>query len=117
LSKDPGRVVRVRLAGARGTITVKGDPRGSKRMEYEYEIPTQDARELLSQICLKPLVDKIRHYLPQGELCWTVDEFDAPQRGLVIAEIELPAEDAEFDRPPWLGEEVTGDARYYNHNV
>jgi adenylate cyclase len=117
LSKDAERVVRIRLAGDRGALTVKGASVGSKRAEYEYEIPADDARELLDGICLRPLVEKTRHYVRQGSLLWTIDEFHAPQEGLLIAEIELPSPDSEFDRPQWLGEEVTGDPRYYNHNL
>jgi len=117
LSKDIERVVRVRTADDRGAITIKGVTRHAERAEYEYEIPVGDARELLRELCLKPLIEKTRYYVPQGELAWEIDVFHAPQDGLIVAEIELPSADHVFERPAWLGEEVTADPRFYNQNI
>ncbi len=116
LSRDPARTVRVRLAGERAFLTIKGATVGATRAEFEYEIPPADAAQLLA-LCDGPVVDKIRHVLWVGGLCWEVDEFLGANAGLVVAEIELQSEDQAFERPAWLGAEVTGDARYVNANL
>jgi adenylate cyclase len=117
LSKSLERVVRVRTMDDRtAMITIKGITSGFVRAEYEYQIPIKDARELM-QLCLKPLVEKTRHYVRQGDLVWEIDEFRNPQDKLVLAEIELPTADREFQRPFWVGAEVTGDPRFYNQNI
>lgn len=110
-------VVRIRTADDRGFITIKGITSGSARTEYEYVIPLDDARQLLRELCLQPLIEKTRHYVPQGDLKWEIDVFHAPQTGLVVAEIELPSVDHKFERPAWIGEDVTGDPRFYNQNI
>jgi adenylate cyclase len=117
LSTSIERVVRVRTVEGRGALTIKGITSGSTRAEYEYEIPFDDARELLQTLCLKPLIEKRRFYVPQGDLKWEVDVFEAPQNGLVLAEIELPRADYAFEKPGWVGEDVTGDPRFYNQNI
>ena len=117
LNTDKERTVRVRAAGDRGFITVKGITQGAKRAEYEYEIPLADAEEMLSQLCKRPLVEKRRHEVPYSGLTWEVDEFFGENDGLVVAEIELESEDQAFEKPPWVGEEVTGDPHYYNANL
>lgn len=111
----PGRTVRVRIKGDKGYLTIKGpaSPGGISRFEWEKEIALDEA-EALFRLCEPGAVVKTRHLVRAGELMFEVDEFEGENEGLVMAEIELPAEDAPFVRPDWLGEEVTGDARYYN---
>lgn len=116
LSTVPERTVRVRIKGNRGYLTIKGKNQGISRAEFEYEIPVQDAEELL-QMAEQPILVKTRYLEKQGDFTWEVDVFAGENQGLVVAEIELPAEDAEFSRPAWLGEEVSGDVRYYNANL
>ena len=115
LCTDSDRTVRIRLAGEKGFVTIKGKTVGCSRAEYEYEIPAADAASMLDTLCLHPLVEKIRYRQggPDGKV-WEVDEFLGENEGLVVAEIELADENEPFARPAWLGEEVTGDVRYYN---
>jgi adenylate cyclase len=117
LVADPVRTVRVRIEGARAVITVKGKSSGASRGEWEYEIPVADALELLDGLCEQPQVDKIRHRIDYAGHTWEVDEFLGINAGLVVAEIELGAEDEAFDKPDWIGQEVTGDVRYYNSSL
>lgn len=117
LSTDPGRSVRLRLAGDSAWITIKGPTRGPAREEYEYPVPAGDAAEMLEDLCLKPLVVKKRYQVSHGGREWVVDEFGGENSGLVMAEIELAAEDEAFDMPPWAGEEVTEDGRYANASL
>lgn len=116
LSTVPERTVRVRIKGNRGYLTIKGKNQGISRAEFEYEIPVQDAEELL-QLAEQPILVKTRYLEQQGAFTWEVDVFAGENQGLVVAEIELPAEDAAFSHPAWLGEEVSGDVRYYNANL
>lgn len=117
LSTDPERVVRVRIEGDAATLTIKGRSVGATRGEWEYPIPLTDAEEMLTQLCLRPLVEKIRYRIEQDAMLWEVDEFLGENAGLVVAEIELTTEDQAFVKPPWIGDEVTHDARYYNANL
>ena len=117
LAADPVRTVRVRIEGERAVITVKGKSTGARRGEWEYEIPVPDAAELLDGLCEQPLVEKIRHRIAHGGHVWEVDEFLGQNAGLVVAEIELGAEDEAFDKPAWIGREVTGEKRYYNASL
>jgi adenylate cyclase len=116
LSSVPERTVRVRLQGERGALTIKGLTTGVTRPEYEYDIPVADARALLD-LCERPLIEKTRHVEVWEGTTWEIDVFAGDNAGLVVAEVELPAEDAPFARPPWLGREVSGDPRYYNANL
>lgn len=116
LNRDPERTVRVRVAGPKAWLTVKGSNQGATRAEFEYEIPLVDGQALL-HLCDGPRVLKVRHRVQVGATLWEVDEFFGDNAGLVVAEVELPAEDAPFERPDWLGAEVTGDPRYYNSNL
>ncbi len=116
LSRDPARTVRVRIAGDVAFLTIKGATRGATRAEFEYAIPPVDARQLLA-MSDGPVVEKVRHLCPHAGMTWEVDEFLGANAGLVVAEIELQSEGQAFDRPSWLGEEVTGDARYVNANL
>ena len=114
LTTDPKRTVRVRMANNKGYLTVKGLNRGAVRQEYEYSITVQDAREMLDQLCHHPLIEKRRYRVEHAGCNWEIDEFLGTNLGLVLAELELDYEDQPFDRPPWLGEEVTYDDRYFN---
>ena len=117
LSSDPQRIVRVRLKGEKGYLTVKG-PGALNRFEWEQEISADEAEALLS-LAEPGIVDKTRYLVPAGDgrHTWEVDVFHGDNEGLVVAEIELSSEDDPFDRPDWLGEEVTGDPRYYNSSL
>lgn len=117
LADNPGRVVRVRVADAQAWLTIKGPNRGISRCEYEYEIPVADAREMLANLCLRPVLEKRRSRISHAGLVWEVDEFLGDNAGLIIAEVELESADQPVDFPPWIGAEVTGDARYYNSNL
>lgn len=116
LCTDPARVVRVRLLGDRAFLTIKGPTAGATRAEFEYAIPPADARELLD-LCEAPLVEKMRYAVPFAGLVWEVDEFHGANAGLVVAECELQSEDQPVDKPDWVGEEITGDARYFNSSL
>ncbi len=115
LSSHPERTVRVRIKGDAGYLTIKGksNDSGTSRMEWEKEIPLADAEQLLA-ICENGAIDKVRYEIKSGEHTFEVDEFFGENAGLVIAEIELDDENEAFEKPHWLGEEVTGDERYYN---
>jgi len=116
LSRDPDRVVRVRWVGDAGFVTIKGRTTGISRAEFEYAIPPADARELLS-ICVPTVIDKTRHEVEFAGFIWEIDEFHGDNSGLVVAEIELPAADTHFERPEWLGAEVSSDFRYTNSHL
>ena len=117
LSSSPGRTVRVRIRDDRGFITIKGPSfdGGLSRFEWEKEITLGEAEDLLA-LAEPVIIEKTRHLVPAGDgvHTWEVDEFRGANAGLVLAEIELGAPDEAFDRPAWLGPEVTGDRRYYN---
>ena len=115
LSSVPERTVRVRIKGDKGFITIKGigSQSGASRYEWEKEIPVEEVNDLL-KICEPGIIDKVRHLVKVGEHTYEVDEFFGENQGLTVAEIELSSEDESFDKPEWLGEEVTGDAKYYN---
>jgi CYTH domain-containing protein len=119
LSIDPERTVRVRVAGRRAFLTIKGSASesGASRAEYEYEIPVPDAEELLDRLALRPLVEKTRYRLAAGRLVWEIDIFSGENDGLAVAEVELPSEATAVALPDWIGEEVTGDVRYYNASL
>jgi len=117
LSLDPARTVRVRIDGENAFLTIKGKSVGASRGEWEYPIPVPDAAELLDGLCQQPLVEKFRHRIASGPHTWEVDEFLGANAGLVVAEIELAFEDEAFEKPDWLGREVTGDARYFNSRL
>ncbi len=116
LNSAKERIVRVRSVKDKGYLTIKGITVGASRMEFEYEIPRRDA-EILLEICEKPLIEKIRYTVKEGGFVWEIDEFLGENRGLIVAEVELESEDQQFPRPEWVGEEVTGDPRYFNSNL
>ena len=116
LSTHPERTVRVRIEGDKAKLTIKGITRGATRAEYEYDIPPEDAAELL-RLCEPPLIEKVRRRLEHHGLVWEVDEFLGNNQGLVIAEVELDREDRPLTKPSWVGEEVTHDPRFYNASL
>ena len=105
--------VRVRVEGERGVLNIKSVRVGIARHEYEYAIPLAEANEMLDMLC-GSIVEKTRHLIPVGGHVFEVDEFRGDNAGLIVAEVELAAVDEVFERPEWLGMEVTDDARYYN---
>ena len=115
LSSDSERTVRVRIKGDKGFITIKGigGDSGASRYEWEKEIPVAEVKELL-KICEPGVIDKTRYLVPAGNHTFEVDEFYGDNEGLIIAEVELASENETFEKPAFLGQEVTGDARYYN---
>lgn len=115
LSSEPERTVRIRIKGTKGFITIKGigSDSGMSRFEWENEIPLDEAQELL-KLCEKGKIEKTRFEIKSGNHVFEVDEFYGENEGLIIAEIELESETDTFDKPDWLGEEVTSDPRYYN---
>ncbi len=115
LSSVPERTVRVRIKGDQGFITIKGigNASGASRYEWEKEIPVSEVEELL-KICEAGVIDKTRFLVDAGDHTYEVDEFYGNNQGLIVAEVELGAEDENFEKPEWLGEEVTGDVKYFN---
>lgn len=115
LNSNPERTVRIRIKGSKGFLTIKGkgNDSGTTRLEWETEIPLAEAEKLLS-ICENGVIDKIRYEIPSGKHTYEVDVFAGENNGLIIAEIELNDENESFEKPNWLGQEVTGDIRYYN---
>jgi CYTH domain-containing protein len=109
--------VRVRIFGEKAFITIKGKTEKITRKEFEYEIPVADARELLDNFCERPYIEKTRNKIEFKGFEWIVDEFHGENAGLLLAELELDSEDQEFPVPEWIGEEVSGDPRYFNSNL
>jgi adenylate cyclase len=118
LSSLPDRTVRIRIRGEKGFITIKGktNESGVSRFEWEKEIPVSEANELL-KICEPGVIDKRRFEVNVGQHTFEVDEFYIENQGLTVAEVELSDEDEKFEKPDWLGKEVTGDRRYYNSSL
>ncbi len=117
LSTVKERTVRVRTIDDAAFLTIKGITVGMTRAEYEYEIPTADATEMLDDLCEKPIIEKSRYKIPFEGFTWEVDEFAGVNDGLIVAEIELADENQAFTKPDWIGEEVSGDPRYFNANL
>ena len=115
LSSVPERTVRVRIKGDTGFLTIKGasNESGLTRLEWEKEIPVEEAQKLMA-LCEKGVIDKTRFEVKVGQHVFEVDEFYGENEGLILAEIELSSETETFEKPSWLGKEVTGDNRYYN---
>ena len=116
LKSGGNSVVRVRIAGDKAFLTIKGAAKGTVRHEFEYPIPINDAKFML-KLCEKPLIEKVRYIVDYEGMTWEVDEFLGENQGLVIAEIELTSENQTFQKPDWVGEEVTSSPRYYNSNL
>ncbi len=117
LNSSKERSVRVRTIGDKGFLTIKGKSVGASRMEFEYEIPIEDAKTVLEELCIKPIIHKKRYKIEFEGFIWEVDEFFGENEGLVVAEIELNDEQQSFTKPAWVGEEVTHDVRYFNANL
>lgn len=116
LNRMPERTVRVRTRDEQGFITVKGKNKGEVRHEFEYEIPYKDAYAML-KMCESPILEKSRYLVNYDGLTWEIDEYHGARSGLVVAEIELPSEGYEYKKPPFAGENVTGNPAYYNSNL
>lgn len=106
--------VRVRIEGDQANLNIKSATLGIRRTEFEYPIPLEDANTLLDELCEKPLIEKTRYHLHHRGHLWEIDVFSGENEGLVVAEVELDDEEEVFDRPDWLGNEVSDDPRYYN---
>ena len=117
LNSAKERTVRVRTVGEKAFLTVKGITVGATRAEYEYEIPFADCNALLDDLAEKPLIEKKRYKIPVNGLVWEVDEFFGENNGLIVAEVELQEEKQKIDKPEWIGDEVSGDPRYFNSNL
>lgn len=113
LTRDPDRTVRIRVGSGRAWMTIKGRSEGISRAEFEYEIPEADARELLA-MCLPAVIEKTRHVVYYEGHVWEIDVFHGANAGLIVAEVELADESIEPALPPWLGDEVSADSRYFN---
>lgn len=115
ICSQPGKTVRIRIAGEKGFLTIKGpsDEKGLSRFEFEREISSGEAEELF-KLCEPGVIEKVRHWVKEGDHTWEVDIFHGTNEGLIVAEIELQSEDESFELPAWAGKEVTGDGKYYN---
>ena len=116
LLTDPQKTIRIRQTSDKGFLTIKGISVGAVRAEYEYEIPFDEAKELLDQFSVAEL-SKMRYKIPIGNHIWEVDVFSGKNIRLIVAEIELKSEDETFDLPDWIDREVTGEEKYYNSNL
>ena len=116
LSSGSACSVRVRVAGGKGFLTIKGSTRGITRTEFEYPIPEGDASAILGELCART-IEKTRWLVPWKGFTWEVDEFHGENAGLVVAEVELPDAEAKPELPPWVREEVSLDPRYFNSNL
>lgn len=117
LSAEKGRTVRVRTKGDKAFLTIKGPNTGISRTELEYEIPVEDANLMLDELCLKPLIEKVRHVEEHEGRIWEIDVFSGDNDGLVVAEVELPDENAEVVLPKWIVKEVSDDRKYFNSSL
>jgi adenylate cyclase len=117
LSTNENSVVRVRIKNDHAFLTIKSKTIGSSRLEYEYPIPINDAKGMLEKLCERPILSKTRYEITYGNHVWELDIFYEENEGLIVAEIELLAEDESFLMPPWVTSEVTDDARYFNSNL
>ncbi len=114
LSNNKSASVRIRTEGDTASISIKGMTIGVQRPEYEYTIPLVDADEMLDQLCIRPMIEKTRHFVEYGGKIWEIDEFSGDNAGLIVAEVELDAVGEAFDIPDWAGDDVSGIERYYN---
>ena len=113
LNRSPDRTVRIRTVDDKGFLTVKGRNKGDKRLEFEYEIPYSDAMHIF-QLAEPGVIIKNRYLVKYDSLIWEVDEFQGQLKGVVVAEVELPESGMDYSKPPFVGEEITGNPRYYN---
>jgi adenylate cyclase len=117
LVNTPEKVVRIRIKGDKGVLTIKGKPKDLVRPEFEYAVPQTDAREMLDRFCDGRIVEKTRHTCLHQGMTWVIDRFSGASQGLVVAEIELSYPEQPFSLPPWAGPEVTDDPRYLNASL
>ncbi|HEY8499428.1 MAG TPA: CYTH domain-containing protein [Clostridia bacterium] len=117
MSTDSKVAVRVRTVGSKAYLTIKGMRSGISRLEYEYEIPYEDANEIMHNLCKKPIIKKYRYKVCYKGYTWEIDEFLDENEGLIVAEIELQSEEEQFPKPDFIGEEITYDFRYLNSNL
>jgi adenylate cyclase len=117
LARSGQVTVRARIKGMQAFLTIKGPTRGTSRAEFEYEIPSADAQEMLAELADGPVIDKVRHLVPVGGHIWEVDVFAGENAPLVLAEVELADPDEPFEIPAWAGADVSHDARYFNANL
>lgn len=117
LANTASSSVRVRVSGECAWLNIKRATPGVQRSEYDYPIPVDDARELLTNLCEGRLIEKTRHHVRYAGSLWEVDVFEGDNAGLAVAEIELDSPEQSFDRPPWLGDEISDDLRYYNNSL
>ena len=117
LSTDKNAVVRVRVKNDKAYLTIKGANNGISRLEFEYEIPFDEANEMLDNLCKKPVIDKTRYIIKHDIHIWEIDVFYGDNEGLVVAEVELKDENEKINLPSWIKEEVTSDNRYFNSNL
>ncbi len=106
--------IRVRIANNDAYLNIKSATLGIQRSEYEYKIPMRDANDMLSSFSLGPIIEKTRYFVDIGKHTWEIDVFEGDNKGLIVAEIELAHEDEVFEKPSWLGQEVSHEPRYYN---
>jgi len=117
LSCTESSAIRVRIENEQAHINVKKSLDGIHRLEYEYGIPLDDAEEMLDKIAIRPIIEKTRHEIRIGKHLWEIDEFLGDNKGLIVAEIELGSADEVFERPDWIGKEVSQDTRYFNSSL
>ncbi len=117
LSTDIERTVRIRTVGKKGFLTIKGISQNTRREEFEYEIPFEEAKWMLDVLCKRPLIEKTRYKIADKDLVWEIDEFWGENEGLIIAEVELKDVNRTISVPDWIGKEVTEDPAYYNANL
>lgn len=106
--------IRVRITANEGSLSIKSMTLGISRIEYDYCIPLDDARNLIANFCLQPVIEKLRYYVEDGDHVWEIDVFEKENKGLVVAEIELSDPEELFNKPDWIGDEVSNNPRYYN---
>lgn len=117
LTSDQKRSVRIRISNDKAWLNIKSATIGSFRKEYEYEIPLAEGQEILKTLCEKPIISKTRHFVPYKQHLWEIDVFDGDNLGLTVAEVELTRLGEHFEKPIWIGKEVTDDIRYYNNSL
>ena len=117
ISTTDNTAVRIRVSGAVAYLTLKGENQGATRPEFEYEIPIEDANEIIKELCSGPVIDKTRYLVEYGSHTWEIDVFHGDNDGLIVAEVELESETEEVDLPKWVINEVTGEVKYYNTSL
>ena len=117
ISTTDNTAVRIRVSGAVAYLTLKGENQGATRPEFEYEIPIEDANEIIKELCSGPVIDKTRYLVEYGSHTWEIDVFHGDNDGLIVAEVEIESETEEVDLPKWVINEVTGEVKYYNTSL